>query len=178
MYSFARAEPPNKAKEPGAFRAAVQAAPRVRLCTDFKHIQRQQGDFADTDETARRRVHHRLGIPFPKRVFKETRVLCRHKVLHDGLATKFIDTLRDFVARRKAQTRKEGAIARKHGLLIRITKNDLIQNREAMHLDSCNVSKTTDMVSVSLTLVKTHGIFVGHETFRDRVDGVKDHELT
>ncbi|KAI9922317.1 hypothetical protein PsorP6_001516 [Peronosclerospora sorghi] len=106
MYSFASAEPPNKAKEPGALRAAVKEAQR-----------------------------------------------------------------------RKAQTRKEGAIARKHGLLIRITKNDLIQTSEAMHLDSCNVVKT-DMVRVSLTSVKTHGISVGHETFSDRVDGVKNHDLT
>ncbi|KAI9905704.1 hypothetical protein PsorP6_013580 [Peronosclerospora sorghi] len=93
MYSFASAEPPNMAKEPGALCASVQAAPRFGLHTDFKHIRRQQGDFADTDETARRRVYHRLGIPFTKRVIKETRVICLHIVLHDELATKFIDKL-------------------------------------------------------------------------------------
>jgi hypothetical protein len=87
--------------------AATTERVRVDLSLDLERVKWEKNHLANTRQAACGRLHHHLSLPFAKQVCEVRLVVPREHIIDPWLATKLVDSLRDFVACGIPETRKE-----------------------------------------------------------------------
>jgi hypothetical protein len=81
---------------------------RIRLTLNLQHIERQNHNLANPNDTARRSVHERLARAPPKRRVEFVAVVLGEVVPCEGLPAVFVHALQDLVGGGVAEAGEEG----------------------------------------------------------------------
>ncbi|KAI7506407.1 hypothetical protein KC367_g185 [Hortaea werneckii] len=132
------------------------ATERLRVCLplDLQHVQRQQDDLANADQTSGGRVHHGLAGTLAKGAVEGAAMVLGKVVAHEWLSSVLVYSLKHLVCCGVSETGEEGEESAESRLVGGVLEDDRVELGAGGHT-----------------------ALVGHEALGDRVDGVEDDEF-